>query len=130
MGERPFVNAASAGLSPVAAGKAHGLKRLLGPVAYAVGALHAGLGAHPVRCRVSGDGERVFDGRAWQVIVAVTGAFGGGAGIDADPHDGELDVVVIEASSRARLIVHAYGLRAWRVEAQRGVRSWRGGRSR
>ena len=42
-GERPFVNAASAGLSPVAARKAHGLKRALGPLAYTVGALRAGL---------------------------------------------------------------------------------------
>ena len=42
-GERPFVNAASAGLSPVAAGEAHGLKSALGPLAYAVGALRAGL---------------------------------------------------------------------------------------
>lgn len=126
MGERPFVNAASAGLSPVAAGKAHGMKRLLGPLAYTVGALRAGLGTKPIRCRVSCDGEELFDGRAWQVSVAVTGAFGGGAGVDADPHDGELDVIVIEATSRARLVLHAYGLRAGRVESQRGVRSARG----
>jgi diacylglycerol kinase family enzyme len=43
VGDRPFVNAASAGLSPVAAEKAHGLKRALGPLAYTVGALRAGL---------------------------------------------------------------------------------------
>ena len=36
-GERPFVNAASAGLSPVAARNAHGLKSALGPLAYTVG---------------------------------------------------------------------------------------------
>ena len=34
-------------------------------------------------------------------------------------------VVVIEAGSRARLVVHAYGLRAGEVEPQRGVRSAR-----
>lgn len=124
--ERPFVNLASAGLSPVAAEKAHGLKRVLGALAYPVGALRAGLGADPVDCRVSCDGEPLFEGSAWQVSVAVTGAFGGGAGIQADPCDGQFDVVVIEASSRARLVLHAYGLRARQVESQRGVRKGRG----
>ncbi|MCD6014832.1 MAG: methylglyoxal synthase [Solirubrobacterales bacterium] len=118
---RPFVNAASAGLSPVAARRAHGLKRLLGPFAYATGALRAGLTATPVRSRVRCDGVELFSGRAWQVTVACTGAFGGGAAVAADPHDGILDVVVIEAGSRARLAVRAYGLRAGRIEAQSGV---------
>jgi diacylglycerol kinase (ATP) len=125
MGSRPFVNVASAGLSPVAARKAHGLKRLLGPLAYSVGALRAGLGARPVGCRVSCDGNRFFEGPAWQVNVAATGAFGGGATVDADPHDGELDVVVLAAGTRARLIAHAYRLRAGRVKSQRGVSSRR-----
>lgn len=126
MGERPFVNTASVGLSPVAARKAHGLKRILGALAYPVGALRAGLGEQPVGCRVSCDGGLLFDGLAWQVSVAVTGAFGGGSRVAADPSDGELDVVVIEAGSRARLVLHAYGLRAGGVESQHGVRSGRG----
>jgi diacylglycerol kinase (ATP) len=118
---RPFVNAASAGLSPVAARKAHGLKRMLGPLAYAVGALRAGLTAEPVHCHVRCDGAELFGGRAWQVTVACTGAFGGGAGVDADPRDGVLDVVVIEATSRARLAMYAYGVRAGRIERHSGV---------
>jgi diacylglycerol kinase family enzyme len=122
---RPFVNVASAGLAPVAARKAQGLKRTLGPLAYSVGAVRAGLGARPVRCRVRCDGEPVFDGSAWQVSVAVTGAFGGGATVDSDPRDGKLDAVVIEAGSRPRLIAHAYRLRAGRVESQSAVRSRR-----
>jgi YegS/Rv2252/BmrU family lipid kinase len=125
-GERPFVNAASAGLSPVAARNAHGLKGALGPVAYTVGALRAGLFARPVEARVRVDGREVFDGRAWQVIVGLTGAFGGGAEVEADPADGNLDVVVIEARSRARLVAHGYALRAGRVEDQEGVISARG----
>ena len=126
IGSRPFVNVASAGLAPVAARKARGMKRALGPLAYSLGAMRAGLGASPVRCRVRCDGETVFDGPAWQVSVAVTGAFGGGAAVDADPGDGELDVVVIEAGSRARLVAHAYRLRAGRVESPaRAVRSRR-----
>lgn len=123
---RPFVNVASAGLAPVAARKARGLKWALGPVAYSLGAVRAGLGARPIHCRVGCDGERVFDGAAWQVSVAVTGAFGGGAAVDSDPRDGKLDVVVIEAGSRARLVAHAYRLRAGRVESQPTVRSRRG----
>ena len=119
-------NAASAGLSPVAASKAHGLKRVLGAVAYPVGAVRAGLTADPIACRVTCDGNQLFDGRAWQVSVAATGAFGGGAGLAADPRDGKLDVVVIEAGSRARLVLHAYGLRAQKVESQRGVHKARG----
>ena len=39
------------------------------------------------------DGATVFEGEAWQVIVAVTGAFGGGSEVGAaDPQDGLLDV--------------------------------------
>jgi diacylglycerol kinase family enzyme len=52
------------------------------------------------------------------VSVAVTGAFGSGAGVAADPSDGQFDVVVIEAGSRARLALHAYGVRAGKVEEQ------------
>jgi len=121
MSGRPFVNAASAGLSPVAARKAHGLKGALGPLAYAVGGLRAGLTAQPLSCRVGCDGSEVFAGGAWQVSVAVTGAFGGGSELDADPRDGLLDVVVIEAGSRARLALRAYGLRAGSLERQSGT---------
>jgi YegS/Rv2252/BmrU family lipid kinase len=121
VGDRPFVNAASAGLAPVAARKARGLKGAIGPLAYAVGALRAGLFAKPVEARVRVDTETLLEGRAWQVIVAVTGAFGGGSDVEADPADGRLDVVAIEAGSRARLIAHGYGLRAGRVERQEGV---------
>jgi diacylglycerol kinase (ATP) len=126
MDTRPFVNVASAGLAPVAAREAAGLKQALGTLAYAVGALRAALGASPIRCRVSCDGDDVFAGRAWQLTVACTGAFGAGASVDANPADGKLDVVAIEATSRLGLIRRAYGLRAARVESQRGVASGRG----
>jgi diacylglycerol kinase (ATP) len=102
----PFVNVAAAGLTTVAARRAQPLKRHLGPLAYAAGALRASV-APSLRLRVTVDGDVVFDGRAWQVVVACTGAFGGGAGVGADPHDGELDVTVL-AGSRA---LQAIGLR-------------------
>jgi diacylglycerol kinase family enzyme len=123
---RPFVNAASAGLSPHAARRARGLKPTLGPLAYAVGAARAGLEARPIECTVTCDGRSAFAGSAWQVTVGLTGAFGAGAEIDADPTDAELDCVVIEAQSRARLVLIAYGLRAGRVEDHRGTVAVRG----
>ena len=124
----PFVNVASAGLAPVAAREADGLKALLGPLAYGFGALRAGLAASPLSCRLSCDGDEIFSGRAWQVTVACSGAFGAGASIAGDPADGLLDAVAIEASSRLSLLRRAYGLRAGRVEAQPGVASGRGRR--
>jgi diacylglycerol kinase (ATP) len=125
MDEHPFLNAASLGLSPEAAEHASGLKKLLGPAAYTAGALRAGLEADPVECTVRCDGQLLFQGEAWQVTVACTGAFGAGSSVEADPTDGRLDVVAIEAESRARLVRHAYGLRAGDLEDQPGVHSLR-----
>ncbi|CAN5121112.1 YegS/Rv2252/BmrU family lipid kinase [soil metagenome] len=121
MGDRAFLNVAGLGLPPAAARQASGLKSALGPLAYTVGALRAGLRARPVRCVVRCDGEEVHAGEAWQVTVASTGAFGAGSSIPAEPGDGKLDVVVIEARSRARLAVHAYGLRSGSIGKQEGV---------
>ena len=123
---RPFVNAASAGLSPVAAREARGLKRALGPLAYAAGAARAAMRARPIICRVACDGDERFAGAAWQVTVGITGAFGGGAEIEADPADGVLDAAVIEAGSRVSLVRHAYGMRTGGLERQAGVRTCRG----
>ena len=118
---RPFVNVASAGLPPVAASEASGLKRALGPLAYLAGALRAGLTARPVRCEAGCDGEGVHEGGAWQVTVACSGAFGGGASVPADPGDGMLDLVVIPAGSRLTLAWRAYGLRSGRIGEQSEV---------
>lgn len=121
-GSHPFVNLASLGLSPIAAERAHGLKSRLGALAYPVGALSAGLTARPVRCRVECRGGRRFEGEAWQVSIACTGFFGGGASLDTDAEDGRLDVVVIEGGSRLRLVKHAWGMRVGRIESHRRVR--------
>ena len=61
------------------------------------------------------------------MTVACSGAFGAGSRVDADADDGKLDVVIIEAGSRLRLPVHAYGLRTGGVEDQKGVESARCG---
>jgi diacylglycerol kinase (ATP) len=119
---RPFVNAASAGLASVAAHRAQPLKSRLGPLAYAVGALHAALTTHPLELTVRVDGTEVFSGGCWQAIVGVTGAFGGGSGIEAaDPTDGRLDVIVLPAGSRLALARRAWGLRTRTIARQAPV---------
>jgi diacylglycerol kinase family enzyme len=124
---RPFVNVASAGLGSIAARRAAPLKPRLGPLAYAVGAVRAAATAAPLRCAVRADGATVFAGDAWQVILAVTGAFGGGSGIAAaDPSDGVLDVAILPAGSRIGLARRAWGLRRHTIAEQRGVEHHRG----
>jgi len=115
---RPFVNVASAGLPAPAAATARSWKRRLGPLAYAAGAVAAGVMARPVPCTVECDGRVLFDGEAWQVTVAASGAFGAGSRIgEADPTDGVLDVVAVEAGPRPGLVALAYRLRTGAVSA-------------
>jgi diacylglycerol kinase (ATP) len=115
---RPFVNVASAGLPAPAAQRASSWKRLLGPLAYAAGAVVAGLTAKPLTCLVDCDGRELLAGDAWQITVAASGAFGAGVTLDgADPTDGRLDVVAIESGPRIGLIGLAYRLRSGGVAA-------------
>ncbi|MGI8781199.1 MAG: diacylglycerol/lipid kinase family protein, partial [Solirubrobacteraceae bacterium] len=96
--------------------------------AYAVGALRAAATAAPLPCTVRAGGETVFEGEAWQVIVAVTGAFGGGSEVGAaDPQDGVLDVAVLPAGSRLGLARRAWGLKRGTIADQRGVAHHRAG---
>lgn len=121
LGERPFVNVASAGLAPKAARRAAGLKRTLGSLAYLVGALRAAARARPVRCTLACDGERLFAGEAWQATVACSGAFGAGASVGGAPDEGRLRVVAVPAGSRLSLLRRARGLRSGTIAAQPGV---------
>jgi diacylglycerol kinase family enzyme len=121
LGDRPFLNVASTGLPPAAAEHADGLKDKLGPLAYAVGAARAGIREDPIECVVRCDDEVIHEGAAWQVTIACTGAFGGGASIETDLADRRLDVVVIEAGSRLKLAQHAYGMRRGGIGEQEGV---------
>src|ERR687898_929285 len=103
------------------------LKPRLGPLAYGVGAARAAATASPLRCAVRVDGRTVFEGGAWQVIVAVTGAFGGGSAVGAaDPEDGVLDVAVIPGGSRLGLARRAWGLKRHTIAEQPGVEHHRG----
>jgi diacylglycerol kinase family enzyme len=81
-----------------------------------VGAVAAGLTAKPLACLVDCDGRELLAGEAWQVTVAASGAFGAGTVLDgADPSDGRLDVVGIEAGPRLGLVALAYRLRSGAV---------------
>jgi diacylglycerol kinase (ATP) len=121
-GGRPFVNAAAAGLSVVAAHAAKPHKSRLGALAYAIGAMRAGLTAAPLRGVVTCGGDERFAGRAWQVVVGVTGAFGGGSEIGATrADDGLLDVAIVPAGSRVGLARRALGMRTGRLTEQAGV---------
>jgi diacylglycerol kinase (ATP) len=121
-GGRPFVNSAAAGLSVDAARAAHPHKPRLGPLAYVVGALRAAVTSSPLSCTVACDGERRFAGRAWQIVVAVTGAFGGGSEIGGTrTGDNLLDVAVVPAGSRLGLVRRAFGMRTGRLTAQADV---------
>jgi YegS/Rv2252/BmrU family lipid kinase len=122
-----FVNVANTGLSTSAAREAAPLKSVLGPVAYGVGAVRAASSAKPLSCRVSVDGREIFSARSWQVIVGVTGAFGGGSELgSADPQDGQLDVAVLPAGSRLGLVRRAWGMRTGTICAQPDVIHERG----
>ncbi|MDQ3769136.1 MAG: hypothetical protein M3370_06635 [Actinomycetota bacterium] len=122
VGDRPWVNAASAGLSVLAAREARGLKPSLGALAYAVGAARAAVTGRPLKVTVRADGEEAFSGAAWQVIVGATGAFGGGSEIGGIEHgDGCLDAAVVPAGSRVGLMRRAVGMRMGRLSAQRDV---------
>ena len=83
-----------------------------------MGAVSAGVSATPLTCLVECDGRELLAGEAWQVTVAASGAFGAGAAIEeADPGDGALEVVAIEAGPRLGLLNLAYLLRSGRVTA-------------
>ena len=113
VGDRPFVNVAATGLAPQAARRAVPFKRILGPAAYVAGALIAAVRDRPVRCVADADGDRVFAGDVWQLMVACSGAFGGGSSIEpADPEDGRLDLVIVPALSRLHLPRHGAALRS------------------
>lgn len=117
-----FVNVANTGVSTSAAREAAPLKSVLGPLAYAAGAVRAASRATPMACRVTVDGREIFADDSWQVIVAVTGAFGAGAELgSADPGDGLLDVAVLPAGSRLGLVRRAWGMRRGTICAQSDI---------
>lgn len=124
---RPFVNVASVGLAVDAAERAESLKRGLGPLAYAVGAAHAGIVGRTVDASITVDGTEQEHGAVFQLLVGASGRFGGGSGLgEAAPDDPRLVAAWVPGGSRLELPLRAIGLRRRTIEQQAGVQWWRG----
>ena len=114
-GPAPFVNVASAGLPAPAARTAGSWKRLLGPLAYAAGALSAGLSAKPLGASWTATEASFWPGMRGRSRWRPRARSAAGAAIEeADPSDGQLEVVAIEAGPRLGLVGLAYRLRTRR----------------
>ncbi len=125
-----FVNVASVGLAPVAATHAKPLKRGIGALAYPVGAAIAAVRSRPVTVVARVDGHLVWSGKAWQAMVASTGAFGGWADTGSTRlGDRHLDLVIVPADRGTReLAFDAAALKRGELAAREGVHHERGKR--
>jgi len=100
-----FIGIASLGFDSDANRIANEAPPQLGGLVYAYGALRALAGWKHASYEVVVDGQaRAFSG--WSVACANSKAYGGGMYLapDADLHDGQLDVVFCEATSKARFL--------------------------
>jgi YegS/Rv2252/BmrU family lipid kinase len=108
-GPRRAANGINAGFAAAATDVlSRRVKKVLGPAAYLVGGVRAGISppTWPARVEVAG---RVVEGEALAVVVGNGGSFGGGRWLipDADVGDGLLDVLVVPATaSKAALARH------------------------
>jgi diacylglycerol kinase (ATP) len=99
-GERAFVNSLSGGVSARANVLAHRIRRRLpvrGRLCYVLGGIAALVTVPARRCRVTGWGKMLYDGRALNLTVANGATFGGGIPISpgSSPADGVLELVII-----------------------------------
>jgi diacylglycerol kinase (ATP) len=96
------VNAVHVGLGAEAAEHAGALKPRLGPAAYPIGAVRAGLRSTGWRLRVEVDGRVIADWHRRSLMVGIGNGRGIGGGTPLLPHalpdDGKLDVVVSHAT--------------------------------
>lgn len=94
-----FVNIASCGVGYEVDSRINALKVKPGKFAYAMVSLRATIPYKPVATTVRVDGEEISGSYAW-IAFANGQYFGGGmhAAPDADPSDGQLDVVLCELS--------------------------------
>lgn len=107
------VNASHAGLGAAAAERSEGLKPALGPAAYPLGALVAGVREAAWQLRVTLDGEVVHGGSTLMVGIANAPSIGGGTQLipRALPDDGELDLIVVSAVGPAARLAFGAALR-------------------
>lgn len=120
-----IANAVHAGLGIAAADRATPLKRWLGPAAYPVGALWAGVRYPGREVTVGIDGADLdLDGPVLAVAVANARRLGGVRFVpDADPTDGLLDLLVVPARpwrARGAMVAHLAGRDPAHVRLERG----------
>ena len=124
------VNAVHVGIGAQAARAAAGLKPRMGPAAYPVGAVVAGVRAQGWRLRVEVDGRVITRGRRRVLMVGVGNGPGIGGGTPLAPHarpdDGLLDVVVSLATSPLARARFGVALRSGQHLSSPHVRSARG----
>jgi diacylglycerol kinase family enzyme len=108
------VNAVHAGLGAEAAERASGMKDSLGPLAYPLGALIAGVRESGWDLEVVVDGRTVHRGPTLMVGVGNGSSIGGGTGLfpGAVVDDGLADVVVVTAVGGAARVAFGGALRS------------------
>ena len=107
------VNASHAGLGAVAADESERFKQRLGPLAYPLGALIAGVRESGWELTVTLDGRVIHNGGVLMAGVANAPSIGGGTKLvpPALPDDGLLDVVVVSAVTAAARVAFGVALR-------------------
>lgn len=108
------INAVHLGAGAEAADRAESWKEALGPVGYAVGSLLSGFSHDPLDVQVSVDGTALPAGNGVLQVAISNGIYvGGGTPLapDADPTDGELDVLVSYALGATERLSYARDLK-------------------
>ncbi len=124
------VNAVHVGVGAEAAEHAGRLKPRLGPVAYPVGAVRAGLRSSGWRLRVELDGRVLADNHRRTLMVGIGNGRGIGGGTPLLPHavadDGLLDVVVSQAAGPVARVRYGAALASGQHLRDKAVRYGRG----
>lgn len=129
------VNAVHVGIGVAAAQKGAAAKRALrrfklGKLGYAAGAIAAGATQPGWYLEVAVDGKVIHGGDTPVLMasLALGGTIGGGARLvpEADPHDGQVDVIVWEAVSLPARLAYALELRSGNHAKRDDVRAGRG----
>lgn len=124
------VNAVHVGIGADAAASAGSLKPRLGPMAYPIGAVRAGLRSVGWRLRVEVDGRVVADTHRKTLMVGIGNGRGIGGGTPllplAVPDDGLLDVMVSQASGPIARVRFGAALSSGQHLSDKAVRHARG----
>ena len=124
------VNAVHVGIGADAAEHAGRLKPRLGPVAYPIGAVRAGLRSTGWRLRVEVDGRVIADAHRKTLMVGIGNGRGIGGGTPLLPHalpdDGQLDVMVSQASGPVARVRFGSALSSGQHLRDKAVRYARG----